>query len=61
MTIVFVLKSGKEIKVKCKSFKLNQNSFGPTGYEIDGIKHNKPVWINWADISAIYRVMSDEQ
>lgn len=60
MVIIFSLKNGREIKITCESFKLNQNGFGPTGYEIDGIKENKPLWINWNEIAAIYRVMSDE-
>lgn len=61
MTIKIILKSGVIIPVKCEKFTINRNGFEcVTGYEAEGITENKPIYVNWDDISAIVRVMSDE-
>ena len=56
MKIVFVLKNGFCLPVTCEEFSLTKNVLGEySSYEIKGIKDNKPLHINWGDVSLIYR------
>ena len=62
MKIVIVLKNGFTLTVTCDEFSLNKNGLGQcTGYEIIGIKDNKPLYIRWEDVSLIYRVYMGEK
>lgn len=58
MKIVFCFKNGTQLVITCDEFSLTKNGLGDyTGYEIKGITDNKPLYINWSDITCIYRVM----
>lgn len=61
MTIVFVFKNGEKLKSKCEDFSVT-TSFTTqlTGFEMNGITENKPVYVDMNNIQCIYRVMSDE-
>ena len=61
MSIRIILKSGVEFTVKCDKFTLNKNGFGQiTGYDIEGITENKPVYLDFDEVAAIVRLYSDE-
>ncbi len=61
MTTVIIFKNGKELKIKCDEFTTKTNGYGNfTGYEIKGIKENKPLYISFDQIVCIYRVIADE-
>lgn len=61
MTIRVILNSGSEFAIKCEKFTLERNGFGQaTGYNIEGITENKPVYLNFEQVAAIVRVLSDE-
>lgn len=61
MTIRIILKSGSEFAVKCDKFTVEEDRFGQmTGYKIEGITENKPVYLNFEQVAAIVRVLSDE-
>ena len=61
MSIRIILKSGVEFTVKCETFTLKQNVFGhTTGYDIEGITENKPVYLDFDEVAAIVRLYSDE-
>ena len=56
MKIIFVLRNGFTFGVTCEEFSLNKNGLGQyTGYEIKGIKDNKPLFIRWEDVVLVYR------
>ena len=61
MTIRVILKSGSEFAIKCDKFTIKQNGFGQaTGYNIEGIAENKPVYLDFEQVAAIVRLYSDE-
>ena len=61
MKIVFCFKNGTQLVITCDEFSLTQNGLGEyVGYEIKGITDNKPLYVNWNDITCIYRVMEGE-
>lgn len=64
MTIRFVLRNGKEIDMKCKEFSSNTNQLTGNGmissYEAKGITENKIIGIDFSEIVAVYRLMTDE-
>lgn len=61
MTIVFVFKNGEKLKAKCEEFSITTGYASKlTGYEMNGITENKPIYIDMENIQCIYRVMSDE-
>ena len=61
MSIRIILNSGKEFTVKCDKFTIEENALGiPSGYSIDGISENKPLYLDFNQIAAIVRVLSDE-
>lgn len=62
MTIRVILKSGSEFTIKCDKFTIQQNGFGQaTGYNIEGITENKPVYLDFEQVAAVVRVYSDEK
>lgn len=58
MTVVFVFKNGYELKVKRENVTLTtSNLIGRiTGYTIDGIDSNKPLYIDVNEIICVYRL-----
>lgn len=62
MTIRVILKSGSEFAIKCDKFTIKQNGFGQaTGYNIEGITENKPVYLDFEQVAAVVRLFSDER
>lgn len=61
MSIRVILKSGSEFTIKCTEFTLEKNRLGEVvSYNIQGITENKPIWIDWTQVAAIVRLVSDE-
>ena len=61
MTVRIILKSGTEFSVKCDKFTIKRNGFDQvTGYDIQGITENKPVYLDFGQVAAVVRVYSDE-
>lgn len=61
LSIRIMLESGTEFTIKCEKFTLKRNGLGEvTGYNIEGISENKPVYLNFDKIAAIVRTVSDE-
>lgn len=57
MQIRVILKSGVDFVIECDKFILNKNLMDmPTGYKIEGITRNKPLYLNFDEIAAILRV-----
>ena len=62
MSIRIILKSGAEFTVKCDKFTLTRNGFQQvTGYNIEGITENQPVYLDFEQVAAVVRVFSDEK
>ena len=62
MKIIFVLRNGFTFAVTCDEFSLTKNGLGQyTGYEIKGIKDNKPLYINWEEVVRVYRANIGEE
>lgn len=62
MTIVFVFKSGYEVRMKCEKFTINKNGLGQLqGWKAEGISENKVLEMDVSEILCIYRVLSDEE
>lgn len=62
MTIRVILKNGAEFAIKCDKFTLTRNGFQQvTGYNIEGIAENKPVYLDFEQVAAVVRVFSDEK
>lgn len=62
MTVRVILKSGVEFSIKCDKFTLTRNGFQQvTGYNIEGITENKPVYLDFEQVAAVVRVFSDEK
>ncbi len=61
MSIRIILKNGVEFTIKCSEFTLDKNAFGEiVSYKIDGVVENKPVYIDFGQVAAIVRVLSDK-
>lgn len=61
ISVRVILKSGVEFTVKCDSFSLSQNGLGVvTNYKFKGTSENKPVYLDFDQVAAIVRVLSDE-
>lgn len=61
MSMRVILKSGAEFTVKCDKFTLERNGLEQvTGYNISGITENKTVYLDFDEVAAIVRVLSDE-
>jgi len=57
-----LLKSGVEFSIKCDKFTLTRNGFQQvTGYNIEGITENQPVYLDFEQVAAVVRVFSDEK
>ena len=58
MTIAFIFKNGYELKVKCENVTLTTSNLTGriTGYTIDGIDSNKPLYIDVNEIICVYRL-----
>ena len=62
MTVRVILKSGVEFSIKCDKFTLTQNGFQEvTGYKIEGITENKPIYLDFEQVAAVVRVFADEK
>lgn len=62
MSIRVILKSGVDFVIKCRKFTLTRNGFDQvTGYNIEGIVENKPLYLEFDEIAAIVRLCSDEE
>ena len=54
MTVRVILKSGVEFFIKCDKFTLTRNGFQQvTGYNIEGITENKPVYLDFEQVAAV--------
>ena len=61
MSIQIILKNGAGFTVKCDSFTLKRNGLNQvTGYDIKGITENQPVYLDFEQVAAIVRTLSDE-
>lgn len=61
MTIRIVLKSGVVFDVKCTEFTLTRDGLGNVvGYDIKGITENKPIYVDFEQVAAIVRTLSEE-
>ena len=61
MSMRVILKSGAEFTIKCDKFTLKENGLhAVTGYDIEGITENKPVYLDFEQVAAIVRKYSDE-
>lgn len=61
MKITIVFKNGFQLNIECEEFKLNRYFGTPSAYRIEGIKDNKPIYINWEDVCCVYRDMRGDQ
>ena len=62
MTVRVILKSGVEFSIKCDKFTLTRNGFQQvTGYNIEGITENKPVYLDFEQVAAVVRAFADEK
>lgn len=62
MTIRVILNSGSEFSIKCDEFTLMKNGLGlVTGYSIEGITENKPIYLDFEQVAAVVRVVSNER
>lgn len=62
MTVRVILKSGVEFSIKCDKFTLTRNGFQQvTGYNIEGITENKPVYLDFEQVAAVVRVFADKK
>lgn len=62
MTVRVILKSGVKFSIKCDKFTLTRNGFQQvTGYNIEGITENKPVYLDFEQVAAVVRVFADEK
>lgn len=60
MTVRIIMKSGIEFTIKCDKFTVTENDSGRlTGYSIQGIVENEPMYLNFKEVAAIVRVLSD--
>ena len=58
MTVRVILKSGVEFSIKCDKFTLTRNGFQQvTGYNIEGITENKPVYLDFEQVAAVVQVL----
>ena len=51
--VLFILKNGAEITVRCEDCKIKTYSDIMTGYELNGIAKNRPLHINIGEIAAV--------
>lgn len=59
--IRIILKSGAEFTIKCDEFSITRDGFGnPKNYDIKGIAENKPIYLDFSQVAAIVRLVSNE-
>ena len=52
MTVRVIMKSGVEFSIKCDKFTLTRNGFQQvTGYNIEGITENQPVYLDFEQVA----------
>lgn len=63
MTITILFRNGKELSVKCDSVDAERNTITGriTNLHFEGIKENKIMDLDFNEIVAIYRKISDEE
>lgn len=61
MRVVIVFKNGFKLNINCREFALEKCLGTPTGYSIKGIEDNQPVYIDWKDVSCVYRDLKGEE
>ncbi len=62
MRITIVFKSGYSFTITCEKFTIKRDGFGQlTGYDIEGIKDHKPMYIDFEDVICVYRDMEAEE
>lgn len=63
MRIIIRFKSGYELPITCDSFSLTQHPMTDeiTGYDIKGIKDNKPIFFRSEDVECISRDVTAER
>lgn len=61
MTVRIVLKSGVVFDVKCSEFTLKRDGLGNViEYDIKRITENKPIYLDFEQVAAIVRTLSEE-
>lgn len=61
VSIRVILKSGAEFTVKCECVYLSRNENGKLkGFNFVGCSENKPAYLDVDDVSAMIRILSDE-
>lgn len=61
MKITIVFKNGYSFHITCETFAIEKDGFGQvTGYQINGIKDCKPLYISFEDVLCVYRDMEAE-
>ncbi len=61
MKITIVFKNSYSLGVTCESFTIKKDGFGQiTGYQINGIKDYKPLYISFEDVLCVYRNIEAE-
>ena len=61
MIIAILFKNGKEIQMKCETFKVKRDPFGGLeSVEFSNPTENRPMWLDLTEVAAIYRVGSTE-
>lgn len=65
MKLRFILKSGVDFVVSCEDASITRNNITDTmmGYNLVGIKVNKPLFINFNEVAAVIRLgeLQDEE
>ena len=61
MKIIIRFKSGFELPITCEKFKFTKNNaIGEiTGYDIEGIKDNNPLFFRLEDVECIYQILNE--
>lgn len=53
-TAVFVLHSGKEVKVRCDDIKIQTNNGALISYKMDGAATNECMYLRLSEVDAVY-------
>lgn len=62
MKIIIVFKNLFSLTVTCEEFNITRNGLGcVVGYEFNGIKDRKPLFINVDDVICVYRNFEAEE
>ena len=62
MKVIVHFKSGLELPITCEEFSISTNPYDEEldSYTIKGIKDNKPVYIDMAQVDCIWREVDNE-